>query len=616
MSDRTDALTGSRIDGWIPIADHGLIGDLRTCALVATDGSIDWFCAPRFDSPSIFGSILDTDKGGSWRISPRGEVTRTQQYYFPESNILVTRFYTEQGVTEVQDFMPLLKAHDPDHRQRLVRRVVTVRGTAELDMRMAARPDYGAQRPHLEASPAGVRVRDDLVDLALSASIDLVVEGDDVIASMAMSEGDSAVFLLDVLAPGQEAPAIDEDEVARLFDATADFWRGWLSQSTYTGRWRERVNRSALALKLMCHEPTGGVIASPTTSLPEHIGGGRNWDYRYVWIRDAAFSLYALLRLGFTDEAASFVRWLSERLGEQEQDGSADELGPLRVLYDLDGNVPTTERELDHLSGYRDSRPVRVGNAAVEQLQLDIYGELIDSVYLFNKYGPGISHAAWEDLTRIVEWLMVHWDDADAGMWEIRDEPRHHTTSLLMVWVALERMMRIARQRGLPGDLTRWAEARDRAYHRIMDDCWDPDLGAFTQSVDTQVLDAGVLLMPMVKFLAPDDPRFVSTLAAIEERLVSDSLVFRYDTGQSSDGVGGEEGTFSLCSFWYVEALTRTGRLEEARLALEKMFTYANHLGLYAEQVGLNGEQLGNFPQAFTHLSLISAAINLDRALG
>lgn len=604
---------------WIPIADHGLIGDLRTCALVGTDGSVDWFCAPRFDSPSIFGSLLDREQGGSWRIHPRGEVTRTQQYYFPESNILVTRFLTEQGVTELHDFMPLLRAHDPDHRQRLVRRVVTVRGTAELEMRMAARPDYGAQRPRLEESAAGVRVVDDVVDLALSADVDLSVEGDDVVSSLSMREGDSAVFVLDVLAPGEAVPTLAAEEVERLFDATADFWHTWLSRSTYTGRWRERVNRSALALKLMCHEPTGGVIASPTTSLPEHIGGGRNWDYRYVWIRDAAFSLYALLRLGFTDEAASFVRWLSERLGEQQECGQGDagsQLGPLRVLYDLDGKVPTTERELGHLSGYRDSRPVRVGNAAVQQLQLDIYGELIDSVYLFNKYGPGISHAAWQDLTRIVEWLMLHWDDADAGMWEIRGEPRHHTTSLLMVWVALERMMRIARQRGLPGDLTRWAEVRDRVYHRIMRDCWDPSIGAFTQSVGGDALDAGVLLMPMVKFLAPDDPRFISTLAAVEERLVADSLVFRYDTEQSSDGVGGEEGTFSLCSFWYVEALTRTGRLEEARLALEKMFTYANHLGLYAEQVGLNGEQLGNFPQAFTHLSLISAALNLDRALG
>ena len=602
-----------RTEGFLPIAEHGLIGDLRTCALVGSNGTIDWFCAPRFDSPSIFGSILDTDRGGDWQIHPTGEVTRTQQYYFPESNILVTRFLTDTGVTELHDFMPLLEAHDEHHRQRLVRRVVAVRGTAELEMRMAARPDYGRAEITPEPVEGGVRVIDGSLAIGLSATVDLAIEDRDVTAGLSMSEGDSALFVLEVLEPDEPMQGFDSDDVDRLFDATSAFWRTWLARSTYTGRWRERVNRSALMLKLMCHEPTGGIIASPTTSLPEHIGGGRNWDYRYVWIRDAAFSLYALLRLGFTDEAAAFVRWLSERLGETPEN---DELGPLRVLYDLDGKVPTKERELDHLSGYRGSRPVRVGNAAVEQLQLDTYGELLDSVYLFNKYGPGLSHDAWSDLSRIMDWLLENWDRPDAGMWEIRDQPRAHTTSRLMEWVAVERMMRVARQRGLPGDLTRWAEVRDAIYARIMTHCWDDEVGAFMQYEGSSVLDAGVLLMPMVKFVAPNDPRFVSTLDAIEERLVSDSLVYRYDHEQSPDGVGGEEGTFSLCSFWYVEALTRVGRVDEARLALEKMFTYANHLGLYAEQVGLNGEQLGNFPQAFTHLSLISAAINLDRTLG
>ncbi|MBC2932724.1 glycoside hydrolase family 15 protein [Nocardioides sp. zg-1228] len=602
-----------------PIADHGLIGDLRTAALVATDGTIDWFCPGRFDAPSVFASLLDPD-GGSWRLAPDDPDARSQQYYHPETNILVTRFLTERGVVEVQDFMPVLRAHDPDHRQRLVRRVVGLRGSVELTMEMTPRPDYARTEPDLDVEDGVVRFADGEVDLALSSTLDLDVKASTASARVALATGDSALFVLEVLTPGEPARGCAPSDVSELFDATAAYWRGWLSQSTYTGRWREWVDRSALTLKLLCHEPTGGIIAAPTTSLPESIGGSRNWDYRYVWVRDAAFSVYALLRLGFTEEAGAFVRFLSERLGEAAGDGADEDLGPLRVVYDLDGALPH-ESELDHLAGYRDSRPVRIGNAAVDQLQLDVYGELIDSVYLFDKHGRGISHDAWGDLRRIVSWLMDNWERPDAGMWEIRSEPRTHTTSLVMSWVAVERMMRVARRRGLPGDLTRLAATRDEIYERVMTECWNDDIGAFTAVAGGDVLDAGALLMPMVKMLAPDDPRFLSTLAAIEERLVSDSLVLRYEPEAFGDGVPGTdgtvdaEGTFSLCSFWYVEALTRAGRLAEARLALEKMFTYANHLGQYAEQVALNGEQLGNFPQGFTHLSLISAVINLDRSL-
>lgn len=599
------------------IADHGLVGDLRTAALVATDGTIDWFCPGRFDAPSVFASILDPD-AGSWRLGPDDQEARSQQYYHPETNILVTRFMTEQGVVEVQDFMPVLRAHDPDHRQRLVRRVVGLRGCVELTMAMAPRPDYATTMPELSTEDDVVRFADGDVHLALSSTVDVEVADHAATAHVALRTGESALFVLEVLAPGEPARGCSEDDVDELFDATARFWRGWLAQSTYTGRWREWVDRSALTLKLLCHEPSGGIVAAPTTSLPESIGGTRNWDYRYVWVRDAAFSVYALLRLGFTDEASAFVRFLSERLGEAADDGvDTERLGPLRVLYDLDGAIPH-ERELDHLAGHRGSRPVRVGNGAVDQLQLDVYGELIDSVYLFDKHGRGISHDAWTDLRRIVSWLMDNWERPDAGMWEIRGEPRTHTTSLVMSWVAVERMMRVARRRGLPGDLTELAATRDAIYERVMTECWNDELGAFTAFAGGDVLDAGTLLMPMVKMLAPDDPRFLSTLALVEERLVSDSLVLRYDADTFDDGVAGGadgEGTFSLCSFWYVEALTRAGRLDDARLALEKMFTYANHLGQYAEQVGLNGEQLGNFPQGFTHLGLISAVINLDRSL-
>jgi GH15 family glucan-1,4-alpha-glucosidase len=396
-----------------------------------------------------------------------------------------------------------------------------------------------------------------------------------------------------------------------LYEATIAYWRRWLSHSRYAGRWREMVHRSALTLKLLTYEPTGAIVAAPTASLPEQIGGERNWDYRYTWIRDAAFSLYALLRLGFTDEAAAFMDWLTHRFRESRD----AESGPLQIMYGVDGRSTLPEEVLD-LEGYRGSAPVRIGNAAAGQLQLDIYGELIDSVYLYNKHGTPIYHDAWEDLCRIVDWVCAHWDQADEGIWETRSERRHFTYSRLMSWVAVERAVRIARQRGLPADIVRWMSTRDAIYHQVMERGWHRGRRAFVQHYDTDVLDASVLLMPLVKFIAPTDPRWLATLSAISSELVSDSLVYRYNTAASPDGLRGQEGTFSMCSFWYVEALARAGRLDAARLALEKMFTYANHLGLYAEEVGPTGEQLGNFPQAFTHLALISAAVNLDRLLG
>lgn len=603
-------------DPWLGISEHGLIGDLRTSALVGTNGTIDWFCAPRFDSPSIFGAILDPDEGGSWRLAPTCEVSRTQQFYYPDTAVLITRFLTEHGVAEVHDFMPVLGAGDPDHRQRLVRRVSGVRGTITLHMTVDARPDYARQRCRAERSGDGVLITGDGVRLGLVASTDLDIDDGEanttVSAAVELTEGDTALFVLEVLGEDDEPSENAMDLTDALLDATTSYWRHWLGQSRYQGRWREMVHRSAITLKLLTHEPTGAIIAAPTTSLPELIGGGRNWDYRYVWVRDAGFVLYALLRLEFTDEARAFIGWLSERIGRDHPDED-DELGPLRVLYDIDGNVPADEYELDHLRGYRDSTPVRIGNAAVEQLQLDIYGELIDSVYLFDKYGPGLSDDAWRDVRKVVGWVMENWDRDDAGMWEVRGEVRPYTTSKLMCWVALERTVRIARRRGLPGDLVGWSRVRDEIYERIITDCWDDSRRTFTQVEKGTELDAGVLLMPMVKFLSPADPKFLSTLEAVEEDLVTDSLVFRYTP--ESDGLDGEEGTFSLCTFWYVEALTRAGRLREAQLVLEKMFTYANHVGLYAEQVSATGDQVGNFPQAFTHFALISAAINLDRAM-
>ena len=587
-----------------PIAAHGLIGDLRTAALVADDGTIDWFCPGRFDAPSVFASILDEQRGGSWRIAPETGEPRTAQFYFPDTNVLITRFMTADGVVELQDLMPV------SEHQRIVRRITCVRGRMRLRSRLEARFDYGRASHRTRRNRDGVVLATDDLKLTLFAGVPLETEHGDVSAGLDVAEGETVTFVLHV---GDVADAgCHLDEAARvLFDETVAFWRGWLRASTYAGRWREMVHRSALTLKLLTYAPTGAIIAAPTTSLPERLGGPRNWDYRYVWMRDAAFTVYALIRLGFTEEAAAFNRWTSERIAT-----CADSpIGPLQTMYRVDGSPELQECELDHLAGHAGSRPVRVGNGAAEQLQLDIYGELIDSIYLYDKYGSPISHDTWMELTRIVDWLCENWDRPDAGIWESRSEPVRHTFSRLMCWVAIERMVRMARKRGLPADVVAWTEVRDRIYHQIMDRGWNETLGAFTGRLDDGVLDASLLLMPMVKFCSPSDPRFGSTLDAIGAALVADTLVHRYDPAAAPDGVEGDEGTFSICSFWYVEALTRAGRLPEARIALEKMFTYANHLGLYAEQISPTGEQRGNFPQGFTHFSLISAAYNLDRAL-
>jgi len=356
------------------------------------------------------------------------------------------------------------------------------------------------------------------------------------------------------------------------------------------------------------YQPTGALVAAPTTSLPESLGGSRNWDYRYTWIRDAAFTLYGLMRLGFTEEAASFMKWLEDRCRETPADHG------LQVVYTVDGSPEIPETTLDHLEGYKGSKPVRVGNAAADQLQLDIYGELMDSVYLFNKHGHPIAHDLWVALSRQLDWLEKHWQHPDDGIWETRGGRQRFTYSSLMTWVAFERAMRIARQRGLPAPSIRWRDAADSAYHAVQEDGWSSSRGAYVQYPGSTLLDASLLVMPLVKFSGPSDPRFLATLDRISEELVTDSLVRRYET-DGSDGFVESEGTFNLCSFWYVEALTRAGRISESRYVFEKMLTYANHVGLFAEEIGPAGEALGNFPQAFTHLALISAAANLDRAL-
>ncbi|WP_078943052.1 glycoside hydrolase family 15 protein [Streptomyces aureus] len=605
---------GTGTPRYLPIADHGLIGDLRSAALVGTDGTIDWYCCPRFDAPSVFASILDADRGGRFELAA-DVPARTKQFYFPDTNVLITRFFADDGVGEIQDFMPVVDESREADRHRLIRRVVCVRGTLPFRARVAPRFAYGTV-PHTVHVDAGQAVfATPALKLALTSTVPIESAGPDVWSLFKLHEGETAVFALDRITDEVAPRFCAVTEAERDFKATVRYWRHWLSQSRYRGRWREMVHRSALTLKLLTYAPTGAIIAAPTTSLPERIGGERNWDYRYVWIRDAAFCVYALLRLGFTDEAEAFMGFLSEHV----QTGVPEDIGPdgpLQIMYGIDGRRDLPEQQLTHLEGYRGSAPVRIGNGAVGQLQLDIYGALIDCLYLYDKWGQPLSSAHWDNIHGLVDWVCEHWDQPDEGVWETRGGRKPFLYSRVMCWVAIERAMRLARHRGLPADILRWGDARDAIYQRIMSQGWSSRRNAFTQCENSDILDASLLMMPLGKFISPTDPKWLATLDALGEDLVSDSLVYRYDPQTSPDGLEGEEGTFSICSFWYVEALTRAGRLDEARLAFEKMLTYANHLGLYAEEIGHTGEQCGNFPQAFTHLALISAAFNLDRRLG
>jgi GH15 family glucan-1,4-alpha-glucosidase len=577
---------------YLPIAEHGLIGDLHTVALVGTDGTVDWYCCPRFDSPSVFAAILDAEKGGLFRISPDCEGWSSKQLYLPDTNILITRFLTPDGVGEVQDFMPPATGVSA-HRRRMIRRVVAVRGHMRFVVDIAPRFDYARARHDFELTEHGALFRSSALGLSLSTRCPLErVGGKDVRAHFAVRAGETTTFVLDCVESSEVPVPYTEADIADEFGATVAFWRRWLGRSRYSGRWREMVHRSALTLKLLTYAPTGAIVAAPTTSLPEHLGGARNWDYRYTWMRDAAFTLYALLTLGFAEEAGAFMNWLQGRFRYAGSDS-----GPLQIMYGIDGRADLSEEELTHLEGYMGSAPVRIGNQAATQLQLDIYGELMDSVYLCNKFGLLIYHDGWMDLTRNLEWLMDHWDQPDEGIWETRGGRRNYTYSRLMCWVAVERAIRVARQRGLPADITRWSAIRDRIYHQIMRCGWNPDRRAFVQHYDTDVLDASLLLMPLCKFIAPTDPRWLSTLDAITAELVSDSLVYRYNVEASPDGLEGQEATFSMCSFWWVEALARAGRLDEARLAFEKMLSYANHVGLHSEEIGPQASNSAIFPR-------------------
>lgn len=594
-----------------PIENYGVIGDQQTVALVGMNGSIDFMCFPEFDSPTVFAALLDDKKGGRFLLCPKKQEAKQKQIYLTDSNILLTRFLFEDGVAEVSDFMPV---EDGDHAHDLVRRAKSIKGAMTFQMVCEPAFDYGRCGHTIEARGKGeillIPDHKHIPALRFRCSVPYQIENGAITAEFTLGAGESASFVLEEAQPEKESPSSAPDYVSESFKSTLNYWRRWIGRSQYRGRWLEMVNRSALILKLLIHQPTGAIVAAPTFGLPEVIHGERNWDYRYTWIRDASFTLYALIRLGFTEEAAQFMKWLEARCGELEPDGS------LNIMYGIDGKHELREETLSHFEGYEGSSPVRIGNSAFNQLQLDIYGEMMDAVYLYDKYGDPISYDLWKNLLRLLSWVCRNWGQPDEGIWEVRGGQREFLYSRVMCWVALDRGIRLAQKRSFPAPLDDWLKCRDAIYRDIFDHFWDQEMRVFVQYKGGKVLDASSLLMPLVRFISPVDPRWLSTLAAIEKNLVYDSTVYRYKTSHGAfDGLVGQEGTFNMCTFWYVECLSRAHDIEKARFFFEKMLGYANHLGLYAEELGYCAEHLGNFPQAFTHLALISAAYDINRRL-
>lgn len=592
-----------------PIENYGAIGNMRSIALVGMNGSIDFLCYPEFDSPTVFAALLDDENGGRFQIAPQLTNMRIRQLYFPETNILLTRFLAEEGVAELTDFMPI--EEDAKQPNEIVRIVTVIKGNVNFKMCCQPRFNY-AKSTHrtemLDGYATFFPVDDACEPIALYSTAPLKEYSQDVISEFSLQAGESATFVFGTRRSQGQPPEMEF--ITERFRKTARFWKRWIAKSKYRGRWREMVNRSALMLKLLISREHGSLVAAATFSVPEHIGGVRNWDYRYTWLRDATFTLYALIRLGFVEETEAFIDWLKGRLSDDA------ERGPLQVMYGIDGRQKLDELTLDHLSGYENSRPVRVGNAAYQQLQLDIYGEMLDAVYLSNKYGDPVSYAGWQNVQRVLEWLEKNWRRPDEGIWEVRGGGREFLHSRLMSWVAFDRALRLAQKRSLTAPLDLWQRTRDEIRNDIFTNFWSDRLQSFVQAKGTEDLDASTLLMPMMRFISPVDPMWLSTLKAIEDRLVSDTLVRRYEVERTHvDGLPGGEGSFTPCSFWYVECLARAGNLEKAQLIFEKLLGYANHLGLYSEELGSDGRHLGNFPQAFTHLALISAATYLDRAL-
>lgn len=622
-----------------PINAYGVIGDCRSVSLVAPDGAVDWGCLPDFDSPAIFCRLLDAERGGYFQIAPSSNTIPGQQRYLPGSNVLQTRFTSIAGEIVLTDFMPVetLSALSQQAtnatpqaegtRYNLVRIVECTRGTMAVTMTLKATPHYAATASNvsLVADHTGAVISGGEQHLGLSIvgaqpSFALSVEQDSmhpiVTAQATLQRGERLMFALGMTASAEAAQMLAEQpaqmyEFEELLAHTLECWRAWAARNTYQGPYAAEVQRSALVLKMMTYAPTGAIVAAPTTSLPEELGGVRNWDYRYTWLRDATFTLYALSTLGYSEETRAFTHWL-QRL-------SCTNGADLQIMYGIRGERDLVEQELPHLSGYCDSRPVRIGNEAAQQKQLDIYGEVLDCMHIyrrqggFEQCGETLDGPLWEMMRALVEHVCAHWQEPDSGIWEVRGGPRHFVYSKVMCWVALDRGIRAAQQLHLEADLLRWCIVRDQIRADILARGYNTTLGAFTQSYDDTALDAANLLLPLVGFIAPDDPRMRSTVERIMEQLTDENgFVYRY---LACDGLVGHEGTFTICTFWLIDNLAMQGRVMEAHSLFDRLLTHAGRLGLFSEEIDAHAKvAMGNYPQAFTHIALINSAINLQKA--
>jgi GH15 family glucan-1,4-alpha-glucosidase len=593
-----------RVDGYAPIHEYALIGDGRTVALIARDCSVDWLCLPNVDSPSVFARVLDAERGGSFRLEPTARF-EAERRYLEGSNVLETTFTTAEGRVRVTDAMTLTDSAQISPMRELVRKVEPLAGTVKLRWAFEPRFGYGRAKTRIErrASRWFAHAGADALVFGLCDAGEGSLKDGVVTGELALAPGKSALFSL---AAADREPAVvpGRDDSERRLEHTKRFWPEWVGRLNYEGSWPEAVRRSVLALKLLTFAPSGAIIAAPTTSLPEWIGGGRNWDYRFTWLRDACFTLDALLRLGFHDEAHAFFWWLmhASRLTQPR----------LQILYRIDGSEHTNEIELSELSGYRGSSPVRIGNGARDQVQLDVYGGVLEAIWLYARAVGRLDGDTGKEVAKIADYVVEHWRDKDNGIWEVRDERTDYIQSKGLCWVALDRACSLAEMDLIPDRIARWRAAADELKAWVDEHGWDDERESYVRAPDVRELDASLLTLAVLGYDHPRSERVAGTIAAVERELREGPYVYRY---RGSDGLAGEEGAFLTCSFWLVDAYARTGRLDDANALMDELVGLANDVGLYAEEIDpRTGEFLGNFPQGLTHLALINAAVSVADA--